>query len=335
MTRCIRRNRSKARLRAVVVAVGIALAALLVPAAAGAAGPWVDGKADQDTIENCLTGKPAVGVMGGIAWRSQADHVPYVGETFTLRATASLVGMPCSGQVAMLAEFLAPLDVVYGDENKHPVRWGIRQLGEPENLRTGGLAYHPGSNGGVLLLREGDQPFILKRGDVLEIEVPVVAQRVLKGKATREPECLDRRNGVAPCPVGESGDHFQVAFRVGGHGGDKTYVTPYVGLFAQAKKTAARTKVNLGTTFKAFAKKKGTAKIVIKPARLGAGPATGKVVIGKGGKVLATAMLKKSHHGVITLRLPKLKKGKHTLTVTYQGSATHTKASLKRTIRVG
>lgn len=79
MTRCIRRNRSKARLRAVVVAVGIALAALLVPAAAGAAGPWVDGKADQDTIENCLTGKPAVGVMGGIAWRSQADHVPYVG----------------------------------------------------------------------------------------------------------------------------------------------------------------------------------------------------------------------------------------------------------------
>ena len=73
---------------------------------------------------------------------------------------------------------------------------------------------------------------MLKRGEVLEFQFPVRATREMKGPATQQPECDKRVAGDGPCPVAQAGDHFQIAFAVGGHGGSKSYVTPYVGLFA-------------------------------------------------------------------------------------------------------
>ena len=297
--------------------------------------PWVEGKSDQDTIESCTTGTAVTGVMASVAWQPLSDQVPRVGERFNIRATAALVGQPCSGGVTMFPELMAPTGLTYGDDANHPVLWGVRNIDDPVALSSGGLVYKPGSNGGVVLLRDQEKSFILGRGQVLEVQIPVIATKEMKGIATLQPECLDRRNGVRPCPPEQSGDHFQVAFRVGGHGGNKTYVTPYVGLFAQpalqtpavpnppathpsqpgAQPVASR----VMASYKVSSRKSGKARVT---AQAGSAIPTGSITVFDGRNRIGRAVLATSDKGKTSLKLPRLRKGAHRLSVRYGGSPT-------------
>src|SRR5690606_32678295 len=55
--------------------------------------------------------------------------------------------------------------------------------------------------------------------------------------------------------------------------------------------------------------------------------ATGKVVVYDGKKRIAAKNLKAGHRGVVKITLPKLKKGKHKVTVKYLGNSWVAKAS--------
>ncbi|MFT4294075.1 MAG: Ig-like domain-containing protein [Micropruina sp.] len=63
---------------------------------------------------------------------------------------------------------------------------------------------------------------------------------------------------------------------------------------------------------------KGTAKVTVKTA--GTSKPTGTVTVLDGTKTIATGKLASKNKGVIKIKLPKLKKGKHTLTVKYAGT---------------
>jgi hypothetical protein len=327
------------RLLVAALAAAATAVPLLAPPAQAADPAWVEGTSDSDTITSCVTGEPETGVMASVAWRPLGDHVPYVGERFALRVTVGMVGLPCSGQVASFVELMAPEGLTYADDDAHPVTWALHDLGEDVALRPGGLAYHPGSNGGVVVLQEGDEPFVLRRGQVLELEVPVAATRVMKGMATRQPECLDRRNGVRPCPAAESGDHVQAAVRVGGHGGSKYYVTPYVGLFAQeaprppaAQPSPAAVPSRTSATFRLRARTRPTATVAVSSSV--AAP-TGRVTVTDRGKVVGRAVLRPGDRGRVVVRLSRLARGKHVLRASYGGSAAvGASASAPRTVRV-
>ena len=228
-----------AALSAALLTTGlVGVAPSLAGSASAATGEWQDGVTSSDTIINCVTQSPSVGVSANTGWRSTNGEVPEVGEKFYLRGYISLVGLPCSGKVATVPEILPPAGFSYPDE---PVLWGINTLGEPGDLTDAPLDVFNGVNGGIVLTRPGDEPFVLQRGQVLEFQFPVVATREFKGTATQAPTCVSRRDGTAPCPVSQSGDHLQIAFAVGGHGGDKQYVTPYVPIFAAKAGTSGDT----------------------------------------------------------------------------------------------
>lgn len=199
--------------------------------ASAAEGEWQDGVTSSDTIINCPTQTPGIGFSANTGWRSPTGEVPKVGEEFWVRGYIGLVSLPCNAEGAGLAipEIILPAGVQFVDE---PVRWALYTAGTPANLSTGGLEYWDGLNGGATITQTGDRPFTVKRGQILEFQLRIRSTRELKGPATQAPTCLSRRDGTAPCPRSESGDHLQFAFNVGGHGGDKSYVTPYVPLFA-------------------------------------------------------------------------------------------------------
>ncbi|QSR25412.1 hypothetical protein CFH99_07210 [Nocardioides aromaticivorans] len=233
------RIRRIAALSAALLSTGlVGVAPTLAGSASAATGEWQDGVTSSDTIINCVTQSPSVGVSANTGWRSTNGEVPEVGEKFYLRGYISLVGLPCSGKVATVPEILPPAGFSYPDE---PVLWGVNTLGESGELTDAPLDIFNGVNGGIVLTRPGDEPFVLQRGQVLEFQFPVVATREFKGTATQAPTCLSRRDGTAPCPPSQSGDHLQIAFAVGGHGGDKQYVTPYVPIFAAKAGTAGDT----------------------------------------------------------------------------------------------
>ncbi len=233
------RIRRIAALSAALLTTGlVGVAPTLAGSASAATGEWQDGVTSSDTIINCVTQSPSVGVSANTGWRSTNGEVPEVGEKFYLRGYISLVGLPCSGKVATVPEILPPAGFSYPDE---PVLWGVNTLGEPGELTDAPLDIFNGVNGGIVLTRPGDEPFVLQRGQVLEFQFPVVATREFKGTATQAPTCLSRRDGTAPCPPSQSGDHLQIAFAVGGHGGDKQYVTPYVPIFAAKAGTSGDT----------------------------------------------------------------------------------------------
>lgn len=232
----MRPRRLAALAAAVLTTTTVSLAPVLASPASAAEGEWQDGVTQSGTIINCWTNQPSVGVSANTGWMSPTGQVPKVGEKFYLHGYISLVGLPCSEKVLTVPEILPPEGFSYPEE---PVLWGINELGKPGTLTDGELDIARGVNGGIALALPGDKPFTLARGQVLEFQFPVVAQRAFKGTATQAPTCLSRREGTAPCPLAQSGDHLQVAFAVGGHGGDMQYVTPYVPLFAAAGDTTA------------------------------------------------------------------------------------------------
>ncbi|MBJ7357838.1 Ig-like domain-containing protein [Nocardioides sp.] len=301
-----------------LIALLLALLAPLAPATAAASG-WNDGKSDSDLLWNCVTETYGTGVSANTGWWSPTGQVPKVGEPFMIRGYIGYIGTPCADKVAVVPELIAPAGLEYIDEE---VRWDIAPAGEAPQLTTGGLDYWSGTNGGAVLTLAGDKPFILKRGEVLEFQFPVRATREMLGSGTQQPECDDRVAGDAPCPVAQSGDHFQIAFAVGGHGGTKSYVIPYVGLFAAKAGTTPPAgpvaKVPSTTTAKYALKtgKRGKAVVTVSSDQV----PTGDVVVTDKGKVVAKARLVAGQRGKLTIMLPKMRRGTHKLAVKYLGS---------------
>lgn len=310
-----------------MVTVAAGLLAPMSPAAA--TGAWNDGSHDQDTIVDCITSSPGTGVSANVGWSSPTGQVPKVGETFWLRGYIGLVSLPCSGTVAVLPEIILPAGVEHADAD---ARWDLTPAGQQQALTTDPLGAAHGANGGIVVGNPDGTPFTLRQGDILEIQFPVTATRELKGPATRQPTCQSRLDGDAPCPIAEAGDHLQVAFTVGGHGGDKHYVTPYVGLFASPAGTGAGQAASATrATWKVSADRRGRATVRVSSS---ARP-TGKVVIKDKGRTVARATLKASHRGRIVVRLPRLRTGKHVLVAHYGGSRTTAPSSSKaRTVRL-
>lgn len=323
------------RLRALLLGA-VLLPALATTAQAGTAPQWQDGKHDEDQVIDCITQSPGTGVSAEASWSPNGREVPEVGETFYIRGYAGLVSLPCSGKVAVVPEVLIPAGVEYGDDADHPVRWALTAPGKPQQLSTDRLPAFRGVNGGVVFEKPGGGAWTLRQGWVLEIQVPVRATQVLKGPASQQPECQDRREGDAPCPVSQAGDHLQFAFTVGGHGGTKSYVIPYVALFAQRAgggPTDPVTKAPSTTsaTYSVSSKAKGRAAVTVRSKTT----PTGRVVVLDGRKQLGTATLKAGSGGRVTVTIPKLGKGKHVLVVKYAGSSTvKPSVSAKRTVTV-
>ena len=337
-----------------MVTVAAGLLAPLVPATA-AASAWNDGKSDSDQLWNCVTDNYGPGATANTGWWSPTGQVPKVGEPFMMRGYIGFIGTPCADKTVVVPEVIAPAGLQYYDE---PVRWDISPAGETPVFQTGGLEFFQGVNGGVAITLEGDKPFELKRGEVLEFQFPVSATREMLGSATQQPECDRRVAGDGPCPVAQAGDHFQIAFAVG-HGGSKSYVTPYVGLFAtKATSTtptptpttppttpatpnpppnptpgpgAGKATSTTKASWKPSADRKGKVTVVVSSA-----PApTGPVVIKDKGRTVARASLKASHGGRIVITLPRLRPGTHVLVATYRGSdMTSASSSAKRTVRL-
>ncbi len=281
-------------------------------ATAAAGGEWQDGKHDEDTVIDCITSGPSTGVSANVGWRSPSGKVPKVGEKFYLRGYIGLVSIPCSGKVAVLPEILVPRGVEFVDED---VRWDLTEAGDEQDLGTGDLAFDQGVNGGILVGNADFTPFTLRQGDVLELQFPVRATRELKGPATQQPECQSRREGTAPCPISQAGDHFQMAFTVGGHGGDKQYVTPYVGLFAGGESTGKMAS-HVTAKFALSSRKKGSATVTVGADNPVAG---GKVTITDNGRRIASGKVNAA--GKARIVLPKMKKGKHVLVAKFGGTS--------------
>jgi hypothetical protein len=301
-----------------VLALSGLLLGLLAPPATAAESAWTDGKSDSDLLWNCVTDTYGTGVSANTGWWSPTGEVPRIGEPFMIRGYIGYIGTPCADEVAVVPEMVAPAGLEYVDE---PVRWDIAPAGETPQLSTGGLDYWQGLNGGVAITLAGDEPFVLKRGEVLEFQFPVRATREMKGSATQQPECNLRVAGDGPCPVAQSGDHFQIAFAVGGHGGSKSYVTPYVGLFAAKAGTQTPTVTKAASTTTASYKlrtgKRGKAVVTVKSSQV----PTGRVVVTDKGRTIASVNLPASARGKVTITLPRMRKGVHKLVVKYLGSA--------------
>lgn len=340
------------KLRNALVATVAVAAGLLAPASPSAAAlAWNDGFHDEDVIINCQTRQQATGVHANVSWASLSGQVPKVGEKFLLRGYIGLVGLPCSSGVNVLPEIMVPAGVEFIDE---PVSWDITPAGQQQQLSQTPLVYDQGRNGGYLIGPAEDTAFFLERGDVLEFQFPVRATRELKGPATQQPTCQSRADGTAPCPISQAGDHFQVGFLLGGHGGNKWYVTPYVGLFATNGATtptpttptpttpaptnphpggpsAGKASSSTTATWKVSARRKGKATVVVATA----GAPTGAVVLKDKGRTIARTTLKVSHRGRVVVALPKLRRGKHVLVAQYLGSASaQSSTSTPRTVRL-
>jgi hypothetical protein len=319
----------RARLATGMVAAVAMLGALGGTGSAATAAPadtWVNGDWVQDTIVSCITGQPAPGYTARTSFLAEDGDVPEVGERFYMSVEVGLPGLPCTDSPAVLPEIILPAGLEYADDDKHPVRWAISRLGEkPGSFSTKDLVYDRGVNGGVLVGLKSDDypdggPIEVRQSESLEIQVPVRSTRTMKGPATQQPNCDERLEGTAPCPVAQSGDHLQVAI-VKTDTGPMQYVIPYVGLFVQKATPSLSSKVNLSS------KRKG--KITV---RIGATTtAGGTVVVREGRRTLGTG---KVTNGTATVRLPKAKPGKHRIVVEYSGSSTVAAAQKSFTVRV-
>ncbi|NHC44698.1 Ig-like domain-containing protein [Motilibacter aurantiacus] len=343
-----------ARFRRLALALPVLAAAVgATPSPASAAGQgWMDGKSDADTIIDCITQSTATGTSANAGMLVDPDRIPAVGERFWVRVYAGLVGLPCHGKSAMLPEFIPPTGVEFAVDDANPITYGIAPVGQQPTMSPTGLVFDYGVNGGLLVgVKSADHPnggpFILNRdAGILEIRVPMVATRALKGKATQEPECEDRRKGRAPCKVDQAGDHLQVAVTVE-DSGDKQYVIPYVGLFANPAaapapapapapgpapapapapapgapgggSAPAKAKSSVSVAWKLPQRGQRTAVVTVRSASR----PTGTVTVLDGRRVVKKVTLTAARRGKVTVKLPALTKGRHVLTVKYSGSAT-------------
>jgi hypothetical protein len=317
---------SQGRRRTTPLALAASLLTALLLAIASpahtAAGEWQDGYSQSDTILDCSTGQPSTGVTANVGWWSPTGEVPKVGEPFLLHGYVGLVGLPCSSGVAVLPELLFD-ETAFGYPDA-PVKWGINAIDDPTpTFSTDPVELTRGPNGGIAIASVGGHAITLKRGQIFEFQVPVVAKRALKGNATPAPSCPERTAGIRPCPVATSGDHLQVAFKVAGHGGNKTYVTPYVPLYAAGGSGGsggvAKVASTTTATYRVAAGRKGKATVTVRASRT----PTGRVVVrdlARKGRIVAQATLSAGQRGVVRMTVAKLGKGKHRLVAQYAGS---------------
>ena len=100
------------------------------------------------------------------------------------------------------------------------------------------------------------------------------------------------------------------------------------------KVTKAKAKVTAKFVKKSV-KAKARARVAVKVTAKGIARVTGKLVVFDGKKKIRTVSLKKKHRGKITIKLPRLSKGKHRIKVVYQASKNvRKKASKVVTLRV-
>ncbi|HEU5036542.1 MAG TPA: Ig-like domain-containing protein [Nocardioides sp.] len=318
-------SQKRKRTSPLAVAATLLTASLLAIAApAHAAGEWQDGTSESDTILDCYTGQPSTGVTANVGWWSPTGEVPKVGEPFLLHGYIGLVGLPCSSGVTVMPELVFD-ETAFGYPDE-PVTWGINDIDDPTpTFTTDPVELVRGPNGGIAIASAGGQAITLERGQIFEFQVPVVATRALKGTATPAPTCYERTAGIGPCPVATSGDHLQVAFKVNGDGGDKSFVTPYVPLFATGGNggggggDAGKVSSTTSAKYRVSAQKKGTATVTV---RASTSP-TGRVVIrdlARRSQVVAQGTLTADQHGVLRLTVAKLGKGEHRLVAQYAGS---------------
>ncbi|HTW18394.1 MAG TPA: Ig-like domain-containing protein [Nocardioides sp.] len=309
-----------------ILLAGGGLSAATTPVAS-AAPEWQDGKYDADTIMDCQLERPNTGVSANVGWLSPTGQVPKVGQTFYVRGYAGLVGMPCSGGVTIIPKLVLPKGLEFADGD---YKWDVQAEGEAQDMRVRPFTYDEVPEG-VLIGDENGDPFEVRQGGIFEFQFPVRATRAMKGNATRAPECRLRRDGDGPCPLAESGDHFQVGFTVSGHGGDKYFVTPYVPIFTagasnpggpgqpgQPGKVGSRTTA----TFQVLKGRRIRATVKVSSSVA----ATGRVVVLDKGKPVARGVLKR---GRAVVKLPRLRPGRHQLVAKYAGSA-RVKASASR-----
>lgn len=322
---------TKARARIARLTAGAATlaatATLAGPSPASAQQTWVDGAWVSDTIISCWTGQPAPGYTARVSFAGNDGELPQVGEVFYFKMEVGLPGLPCNKTPVVLPELILPNGMTYAESDQNPVRWQkVDVNGDATGYSTKNLDYAPGVNGGVVVemitpeYPEGG-PIEVRQGQSFELQVPVRATKVMKGMATREPQCQERIDGEAPCPVGESGDHIQVAVTKL-DSGPMQYVIPFVGVLVQKAIPTLTAKIS------AFPKKAGKATVRLSATTL----PTGKVKILRGTTKIAGGTLKTGNGGVLAVKLPKLPKGKHKLTVKYVGS--EVVAATKKTVTV-
>ncbi|MBM7516402.1 Ig-like domain-containing protein [Nocardioides nitrophenolicus] len=332
------------RKRKSLFALGASLLTASLLAFAGpahAAGEWQDGSSQSDTIRDCWTGELSTGVTANTGWWSPTGEVPKVGEPFLLHGYVGLVGLPCGSGVAVVPEMIFD-ETAFGYPDE-PIKWGINDIDDPTpTFTTTPVEVTRGVNGGIAIPTAGGKAITLERGEIFEFQVVVVAKRALKGTATPAPNCPERTAGIAPCSVASSGDHLQVAFKVAGHGGNKSFVTPYVPLFAAGPEAGggggggavAKVPSTTSAKFKVSARRKGKATVTV---QAGKAP-TGQVVVrdlARNGRVVAQGTLTAGHGGVLKLKVAKLGKGKHRLVAQYAGSAgVHASSSAATKVRL-
>lgn len=295
-------------------AVLAATATLTTASPATAQQTWVDGNWVSDTIISCATSQPAPGYTARASFAGDDGELPQVGEVFYMRVEVGLPGLPCAKTPVVLPEVVLPAGMDYAESDRNPVRWQKYFVdGGGTGWSTQDLAYDRGEYGLLVGLKSEAHPqggpIEVRQGQSFELQIPVVATKVMKGMATREPQCQQRIDGDAPCPVKESGDHIQVAVTKLDTG-PMQYVIPFVGVHVQ--KAIPR----LGAKIAAFSTKAGKATVRLSATTLPTGP----VRVFRGTKQIAGGTLTAGNNGVIALKLPKLAKGQHKLTVKYAGS---------------
>jgi hypothetical protein len=320
--------------RAVIAVAAVALVAsgaLVAPASATAAAPnvWTNGEfeSDQFWVNDPWSGESTLktGAMASASWMSTTGSgTPDKGQPFWAKITVGFIGAPSNGvsKTVVAPEFILPRGVdYYTGGNGYTVAWRMyntAQSGEPA-FRTDELGSTTGQNGGEYIMHKDAagnlQGWEIRSGWMLDIVVPVVTSRELLGVATPPPTCLQRRQRTGACSPAESGDHLQVAVKLG-HAYAPAFLIPYVGMYATAPAVTPRPGAGnpvptpgATTTLTVPKKVKAGKKVTLKVKA----STSGTVTVLDGKKKLKTLKVKKGKTYKVTVK--KFKKGKHTITV--------------------
>lgn len=150
-------------------------------------------------------------MLSGLAFQASTDDIPAAGEVFYARLVVGIVGDICGGGSHVLPEFIPPSGVFIATSKRYPVSW--RYTDQKTQLLSEGAVLGGGRYGGrtIAAAREGggNEPWPLANtGGPLEVYVPLVSSRLLKGIGSQAPSCPQRENGI-PCDPSESGDYLQ------------------------------------------------------------------------------------------------------------------------------